>query len=187
MNTESRPNTSVAELPAVSINKQSKEVLRAREQAKTLISNNELHRKLGLKSKDEIKIFDLSVEERLLRNEIVKVSGKISNLSSKGIFHFINKEIIKHHKKHIENLYKAKEVVYLQKEEIVRFLSSDGKEHAYNIDLAANGLFRVAQEIHKNALIPETILDDWIIDDWAHAWREKLFGEETRNLFSRRL
>lgn len=177
MNIETRSETSIVEIPAVAINKPSKEVLRACEQAKTLILNNELYDKLGLRFAEDVRVFELSIEERLLRNEIIRVSDKISSLSNKGILGFVNREIIKHHKKRIENLYKAKEIIYLQKEDIVRTFSPKAKERAHYIDLAANSLFGKAQEIHKTPLMPETILDNWIVDDWALSWEEKIHGE----------
>lgn len=174
MNLETRPEILVSELPVRPSNKESKEVLRARRQAQTLVDNNELHRKLGLVTDDDIKIFDLSIEERLIRNEIINVSNKIIGVNVTGVFGLINKEIVKRFEKQKERLYKAKEYISLEKEGITKFYTPGGKLHAHNIDLAANGIFRQAQEVHRNMLIPETILDDWIVDGWASLWREKV-------------
>lgn len=174
MNLETRPEISVSELPVRPSNKEPKEVLQARRQAQTLVDNNELHRKLGLVTDDDIKIFDLSIEERLIRNEIINVSNKIIGVNVTGVFGLINKEIVKRFEKQKERLYKAKEYISLEKEGITKFYTPGGKLHAHNIDLAANGIFRQAQEVHRNMLIPETILDDWIVDGWASLWREKV-------------
>lgn len=177
MNLETRPEISVSELPASPSNKEPKEVLRARRQARILVDNNELHRKLGLVTDDDMRIFDLSVEERLIRNEIINVSNKIVGINVTGVFGLINKEIVKRFEKQKERLYKAKEYISLEKEGITKFYTPEGKLHAHNIDLAANGIFKQAQEVHRNMLIPETILDDWIVDGWARLWREKVHEE----------
>lgn len=177
MNIELRPEQSAVEMHVSSANKLPKEVLRARRQAETLIDNNELHWKLGLVTTEDKKIFDLSVEERLIRNEIVDVSNKIVNISSRGVLGFINREIIKHYENKKDKLYKAKEILSSEKEDVTKDFHETTKVHAHNIELAANDLFRKAQEIHRNALIPETILDDWIVDRWALTWKNKFIDE----------
>lgn len=178
MNVESRSESLVTELHINTPKKLPKEVIRARTQAENLIDNNELYRKLGLISGEDKRIFELSVEERLIRNEIIAFSNKIPNLSNRGILGFINRKIIKQYERKIERLYKAKEIVTLEKENITNDFHPKKKIHAHNIELAANDIFREAQEIHRNPLIPETILDDWIIDRWTFAWKNKFKDEQ---------
>jgi hypothetical protein len=173
MNVEIRPDTRVSELPVPNINNEPREVLRTRNQARLLISNNELYEKLGLRFPTEVKIFYLSIQERLVRNEIIAVSDKVSCIKSNGILGFVKREIIKHHKKRIEQLNQAKEIIFSRKEKIVESLSPEERLRSHNIDLAANSLFKKAQEIHGTPLMPETILDDWIVNSWAKDWEEK--------------
>lgn len=104
MNVESRSESLVTELHINTPKKLPKEVIRARTQAETLIDNNELYRKLGLISGEDKRIFELSVEERLIRNEIIAFSNKIPNLSNRGILGFINRKIIKQYERKIERL-----------------------------------------------------------------------------------
>jgi hypothetical protein len=179
MNVESRTEPLVTELHVNTTNKPPKEVLRARTQAETLIDNNELYINLGLTSREDKRIFELSVEERLIRNEIIAVSNKIPNLSNRGVLGFINRGIIKQYEGKIERLYKAKELITSEKEGFTKYFDPKEKIHSHNIELAANDIFREAQEIHSNPLIPETILDDWIIDRWAFAWKRKFKDEQS--------
>ena len=74
----------------------------------------------------------------------------------------------------LENLYKSKDIICSAKEGLTRYFSPHAKKKAHMLDLAVNDLFARAQTIHGRVLVPETILDDYIITNWANAWYENI-------------
>lgn len=154
-----------------------KEVKKVSEDAKLFISNNDIHRRLEIRSDSDILVFNLSFEERLLREEIIKVANKASNFNSRRIPTIIKKELEKNKNNKLEKLYKSKDIISSAKEGLTRYFSPRDKKKAHMLDLAANDLFARAQTIHGRVLIPETILDDYIIINWANAWHENIHEE----------
>lgn len=154
-----------------------KEVKKVSEDAKLFISNNDLHRRLQIRNDSDILVFNLSFEERLLREEIIKVAYKTANLNKSRIPLIIKKELEKKNNNKLERLYKSKEILSSAKEGLINNLPLGFKNKAHMLELAANDLFARVQTIHGRVLMPETILDDYIIINWANAWQENIHEE----------
>src|SRR3990172_4939161 len=174
------PEYGVSDYEMIGRRRSSWEMWRVFNTAKNMVLFNDLHQKLNLEDDVDRRIFNLSLAERIARDEISRVSTKLANKSfSKKIRVPLTIVFVKYYEGRREKLTQASEVISSSRSTLIgRFVQSDeGRQRAGYIERAASNLFAIAQEYGQRSLDGSSILlDNFILDDCAKGWRGKIHG-----------
>lgn len=145
--------------------------------ANHLILVNHLFAEFTLANIEEREIFKLSLAERFLREEIYKMQEIAFSKHAKSML--INNPIARFFSrpdKRLDNIYRAKEIIDIEKEKITKYYSPRAKKRAHVINLAANDLFPVYQLSNHEGkrLKRDSVIGEIPLVEWSLSWQEKL-------------
>ncbi len=145
--------------------------------ANHLILVNHLFAELTLANNSEKEIFKLSLAERFLREEIYKMQESASLRRAKSILaNNLISRFFTRKENRLDNIYRAKEIIDIEKDKLTKYFSPRAKKRAHIIDLAANDLFPVYQlsDYEKKRLEKDSVIGEIPLAEWSLSWQKKL-------------